>query len=225
MSLTDDAFSPHGHHPATDLTGGEAAEVHPTAVGGEELARLAARFRDGDEDALREVYDRFGRVVHHLAVSSLRSTADAEDVTQATFVAAWLGRHSYHADRGSLLGWLLGIARRKVIDRMRVAAREERDAATARQYTPAPVTESSSDRVIDRLIVANELAQLPADQRQVLELAFYEDLTHVQIATATGLPLGTVKSHLRRGMAKLRERWEVDSAASGVRTSAAPSAW
>ena len=173
---------------------------------------LAERFRKGDEAALRQVYDRFGGAVYHLAVATLRHGTDAEDVTQATFVAAWLGRDTYDPDRGGLLTWLLGIARRKAIDRLRALTRQRRDEATARQYAPPVEAEAAADRVIDRIVVADQLATLPSDQRRVLELAFYEDLTHTQISTATGLPLGTVKSHLRRGMAALKQRWEVDRA-------------
>ena len=202
MGLTDDAP--------------EATREAP----GDQIA-LAARFAAGDDTALREAYDRFGASVYHLALGSMRVAADAEDVTQATFVAAWLGRETYDPERGGLAGWLLGIARRKVIDRLRVMAREARDAAVARQYAPLATAEASSDRVIDRMIVANELAQLPEEQRTVLQLAFYDDLTHSQISAATGLPLGTVKSHLRRGMARLRQRWEVDRAAPGLRASTA----
>ena len=116
--------------------------------------------------------------------------------------------------------WLLTTARRKAVDRLRSAAREERVAATVRAQPAAD--EESPERVLDRLVVADELAQLPAEQRRSLELAFYDDLTHPQIAALTGLPLGTVKSHIRRGMANLRRRWEVDGAASGSR-SAGPS--
>jgi RNA polymerase sigma factor (sigma-70 family) len=175
---------------------------------------LAEAFRGGDPVALRQVYDRFGRAVFHLAVRSLGSGADAEDITQTTFVAAWQGRETFDPDRGSLLGWLLAIARRKVIDRLRAAAREHRLAETVRALPEPVVAEAGADRVVDRLVVADELARLPAEQRRVLELAFYDDLTHQQIAAVTGLPLGTVKSHLRRGMARLRQRLEVDGGAS-----------
>ncbi|MEU1811504.1 sigma-70 family RNA polymerase sigma factor [Micromonospora sp. WMMD1076] len=178
---------------------------------------LATRFRDGDEAALREAYDRYGRAVLHLATTTLVNRTDAEDVTQATFVAAWLGRETFDPAKGSLVGWLLGIGRRKVVDRIRAAARETRVVETVRQL-PEPVsTGPDPDTVVDRLVVADELARLPDEQRRMLELAFYDDLTHQQIAAVTGVPLGTVKSHIRRGMQSLKRRWEVDGAAPGPR--------
>ncbi|MET8266613.1 RNA polymerase sigma factor [Micromonospora arida] len=178
---------------------------------------LDRRFRAGDDVALREAYDRYGRAVHHLATSMLANRSDAEDVTQATFVAAWLGRDTFDPAKGSLIGWLLGIGRRKVIDRMRASARETRVVETVRQLPEPAQTEPDPDRVVDRLVIADELARLPDDQRRMLELAFYDDLTHQQIAAVTGVPLGTVKSHIRRGMASLKRRWEVDGAAPGPR--------
>ncbi|KXK58439.1 RNA polymerase subunit sigma-70 [Micromonospora rosaria] len=185
---------------------------------------LVERFRAGDESALREAYDRYGRAVFHLATSVLANRSDAEDVTQATFVAAWLGRDTFDPARGSLLGWLLGIGRRKVVDRVRACARENRVVESVRQL-PEPATAGPDpDTVVDRLVVADELARLPQEQRRMLELAFYEDLTHQQIAAATGVPLGTVKSHIRRGMASLKRRWEVDGAAPGPRPAGLPGA-
>ena len=171
----------------------------------------------GDEFALREAYDRFGRAVFHLATRTLANRDDAEDVTQTTFVAAWLGRETFDPARGSLFGWLLGIARRKVVDRMRARAREDRIAETVRHQPEAGTSGADPDQVVDRLVIAEELAQLPTDQRRMLELAFFDDLTHQQIAQATGVPLGTVKSHIRRGMQSLKRRWEVDGDASGTR--------
>jgi RNA polymerase sigma-70 factor (ECF subfamily) len=178
---------------------------------------LAKRFQAGDEQALRELYERFGPPVFHLALASLRNSTEAEDATQATFVSAWQGRGTYDPERGGLVGWLLGIARRKVIDRLRALAREERDAAAVGQYAEPFIADTAIDRVVDEMIVADELAQLPDEQRRILRLAFYEDLTHTQIAAATGIPLGTVKSHMRRGMERLRRRWEVDRATSDIR--------
>jgi RNA polymerase sigma factor (sigma-70 family) len=178
---------------------------------------LAEHFRDGDEHALRIAYDRYGGAVFHIATRLLANRADAEDVVQATFVAAWTGRETFDPDRGGLLSWLLGIARRKAVDRMRSMGRENRVADAVRAL-PDPPADESPDRVLDRLVLADEMAQLPDEQRRTLELAFYDDLTHPQISAVTGLPLGTVKSHIRRGMANLRQRWEVDGAASGSRS-------
>src|SRR5687768_11116201 len=183
---------------------------------------LAARLRDGDEKALRAAYDRYGAAVFYLAQRLLGNRADAEDVTQLTFVAAWTGRDSFDPQRGTMLGWLLGIARRKAVDRLRSAAREQRTTETVQAQQTAPDADETPERIVDRLVVADELGRLPDEQRRTLELAFFDDLTHPQIATVTGLPLGTVKSHIRRGMANLRRRWEVDGAASGSR-SAGPS--
>jgi RNA polymerase sigma factor (sigma-70 family) len=184
---------------------------------------LAEHFRDGDEHALRIAYDRFGGAVLHLAQRVLGNRSDAEDVTQVTFVAAWTGRDGFDPERGTMLGWLLGIARRKAVDRIRSAAREQRTTETVQARQPAPPVEESPERIVDRLVVADEMKRLPEEQRRTLELAFFDDLTHPQIAAVTGLPLGTVKSHIRRGMANLRRRWEVDGATTSGSRSAGPS--
>ncbi|GGK24446.1 RNA polymerase sigma factor [Pilimelia terevasa] len=177
---------------------------------------VSERFRSGDEDALRLLYERYGAAVLHLAYSALGNRHDAEDIVQATFVAAWQSRERYDPQLGSLLSWLLGIARRKAVDLVRVRSRQDRVADTLRQVeTGGEDREAAADTVVDRLVVADELSVLEPAQRRVLELSFYGDLTQVQIAAQTGMPLGTVKSHLRRGLARLRSRWEVDRAASG----------
>ena len=183
--------------------------------------RLAERFRLGDETVLREVYDRYGGLVYRLGLSCLAAHHDAEDVTQSTLVAAWRGRQTYDPDRGSLAGWLLGIARRQVIDRVRVLDRERTVRAAVEQGESLRAAVPGPDRVVDRLVVVDELRRLSPEQRRVVELAFFDDLTHLQIASVTGLPLGTVKSHLRRGLDRLRTRWEVDGAARGPRSAGA----
>jgi RNA polymerase sigma factor (sigma-70 family) len=206
---------------------GRAAPVNtgdPRGEDGEDgFTRL---FRAGDERALRMAYERYGPAVFHLALRGVGGVADAEDVTQATFVAAWLGREGLDPARGSMLGWLLGIARPKVVDHIRASARD--DIADSVRRMAGPARDVAGDgppgRIVNRLVLADELARLPAEQRRVLELAFYDDLTHPQIAALTGLPLGTVKSHLGRGMARLRGRWEVDGDAFGARAAGTPGA-
>ena len=184
---------------------------------------LADRFRSGDDTALREMYDRYGALVHSVGLACLPIRSDAEDLTQATFVAAWRGRQTYDPDRGTLAGWLLGIARRQAVDRLRALRREQSVAdAILRQPTRAYSEELGPERVVDQIVVQDELSRLSGEQRRVVELAFFDDLTHVQIAGVTGLPLGTVKSHLRRGLTRLRRRWEVDGAARGPGSAGAP---
>jgi RNA polymerase sigma-70 factor (ECF subfamily) len=203
-------------HPA-----GAPAELPQPRAGtaDEETARppddeLAAAFVDGAPEALRAAYDRYGRLVYRIARACLAVPADAEDVTQATFVSAWQARDTFDADRGTLGGWLAAIARRRTIDRLRSLERQRRldDAAARVDLTTRPSAEGTVDEVVARMTVLDELSRLPEPQRRVLSLAFFDDLTHVQIATVTGLPLGTVKGHVRRGLAALRRRWEVDGA-------------
>jgi RNA polymerase sigma-70 factor, ECF subfamily len=182
---------------------------------------LAERFRSGDETVLRAVYDRYGGLVYRLGHACLTTHHEAEELTQATFVAAWRGRRTFDPSRGTLAGWLLGIGRRQVADRLRVLRRERDLAAAVRQVEPGYSEAPAPERVVDRLVVADELRRLSPEQRRVVELAFFDDLTHVQIAGLTGLPLGTVKSHLRRGLDRLRRRWEVDGAAPGPRSTGA----
>lgn len=173
---------------------------------------LAAGFSRGGDQVLRAVYDRYGSLVYRVALAALPSRADAEDVTQATFVSAWQGRQTYDCELGSLAGWLVGIARNRIADRLRIFERERLALHAAETAVPDRVEPPGPERVIDRIVVADELGRLPDPQRQVLELAFFDDLTHTQIAALTGMPLGSVKSNMRRGLMQLRRRWEVDGA-------------
>jgi RNA polymerase sigma-70 factor (ECF subfamily) len=108
----------------------------------------------------------------------------------------------------------VGITRRQIADRFAARARD-RDLADRAGRVAEPVVGDPPADVVDAVVVADEIEQLPTQQRAVVRLAFFADLTHQQISEATGLPLGTVKSHLRRGLARLRRRWELDGVASG----------
>ncbi|MER6229378.1 sigma-70 family RNA polymerase sigma factor [Streptomyces sp. NPDC001616] len=168
-----------------------------------------------EEEAFAAVYRRWGSLVHAMATRSLGDTHEAEDVTQQVFLGAWRGRAGFRPDRGSFGAWLVGIARRKIVDAL--AARNKRlhliDSAT---LTVEPhALQHGPDEVLDRVLLINALSCLPADQRQVLCLAFYADLTQAQIADLTGMPLGTVKSHARRGLHQLRA--EIDKGHTGDR--------
>ncbi|MEU2332712.1 sigma-70 family RNA polymerase sigma factor [Streptomyces sp. NPDC006654] len=166
---------------------------------------LALRFVAGDEGGLEAVYRRWAPLVLSLARQSLGDGAEAEDVTQTVFLAAWHGRHGYRPGRGPLPAWLVGIARRKIADALSARTRrtDVAAAAAARESTRSPDPSNAHDAVLNRVDVTRELRRLPEAQRRVLCLAFYGDLTQTQIAHVTGWPLGTVKSHARRGLLRL----------------------
>ncbi|SDK14840.1 RNA polymerase sigma factor [Streptomyces indicus] len=173
---------------------------------------VAASFMRGDEAAFRLLYERWGALVHTLARRALGDDFDAQDVTQQVFVAAWRGRASFHPGRGNPRSWLLGITRHKVADALAARARAAELAAAAARSAPERLTPVAdgllAQQAVDRIVIRGELDRLSAVQRNVLHLAYYADLTQTEIAERTGLPLGTVKSHVRRGLHALRDRLE-----------------
>ena len=174
---------------------------------------VAAAFSGGRPDALALVYERFGPLIYSIALRSLGARSDAEDVTQQVFVSAWRSRATFDRGRGTLGGWLVTITRNKVADALRERQRDSRVLLQVAGGAAVTAPEAPSDRVVDRIVLADELAQLPESQRLVMVLAFYSDLTHEQIVHVLGLPLGTVKSHIRRGLQRLRSRLEADGVA------------
>lgn len=170
-------------------------------------AELERAFAKGTGEALASAYRRYGRLVFTLARRTVGPEV-AEEVTQDVFVAAWRSHDRFDPERGSLGGWLVGIARHKVADalrsRQRAAARVER----AGLYAEREASPQAVDQMAERLLVADGLATLRPEAREVVELAFYSDLTHEQIAEQTGRPLGTVKSQIRRSLATLRRHLE-----------------
>ncbi|WP_372595644.1 RNA polymerase sigma factor [Actinotalea sp.] len=178
-------------------------------------AEVARAFVAGDEIGLAEAYRRWSAFVHTLALRSLRDHTDAEDATQQVFVNAWRGRAGFDPARGPLAAWLTGITRTVVADTFARRARQQRDTHAA-VATITPVVEADTVGIADRMLVADEMDRLGEPQRTILALAFWEDLTHDQISARLDLPLGTVKSHIRRSLLRLRTRLEVDHAASGA---------
>jgi RNA polymerase sigma factor (sigma-70 family) len=179
-------------------------------------AEVGRRFAAGDEQALAWVYERFAGQIHGMAVRAFGPGPDAEDVTQQTFVSAWTGRAGFRPEQGPLPAWLVGVCRHKIADTWARRDRQRRTAQAAMaqaQAAPDPGDPPVDSTVADRVLLLDELDQIGQPQRGIIELAFFEDLTHAQIAARTGLPLGTVKSHIRRTLERLRTRLEVDGAA------------
>jgi RNA polymerase sigma factor (sigma-70 family) len=175
---------------------------------------IGRRFSAGDAQALGLAYERWAVQVHGMAVRAFGPGPDAEDVTQQTFFSAWTGRAGYRPDKGPLPAWLVGVARHKIADTWARRDRQRRETEAAMSDLQGPrVTAGVDTEVADRVLVLDELDLLGQPQRGIIELAFFEDLTHAQIAERTGLPLGTVKSHIRRTLERLRTRLEVDGAA------------
>ncbi|MEV8346935.1 RNA polymerase sigma factor [Streptomyces niveus] len=176
---------------------------------------LATALTRGDPDALADAYRRWAPLVHTLATRSLGDAKEAEDITQQVFLGVWRGRAGYRPERGPINAWVVGITRRKIVDAL--AARTRRTAlvtaATAAAGTRVPRPSDHPEAVLDRLLVLRALETLPHAQRRLLSLAFFDDLTQVQIAERTGLPLGTVKSHVRRGLHRLRGALEPEHGA------------
>lgn len=169
---------------------------------------LPALVAGGDEAALAELYDRFGRVAYGLALRIVRDANLAEDAVQDAFLAAWRTAASFDPRRGKASTWLLTIVHRRAVD---VVRREERRRAEPLDAEPASVGESADDTSElreQRQAVQAALAQLSPDQRQALELAYYGGLSQTELAERLGVPLGTVKSRMFTALAKLRDLLE-----------------
>jgi RNA polymerase sigma factor (sigma-70 family) len=167
---------------------------------------VEAAFGQGGEDALRAAYDAHGALVYSFCRRSLGDDR-AKDVTQEVFVSAWRARDRFDSSKGSLAGWLMGITKNRLIDNIRA---EQRHADRRSEAEPVELpVQSDVERVGDRMLVADALKSLPERSRTVIELAYLSDLTHTQIAEQTSLPLGTVKSDIRRGLASIRHHLEM----------------
>ncbi|MFG2132893.1 sigma-70 family RNA polymerase sigma factor [Streptomyces sp. NPDC048751] len=198
-------------HPVRTAEPGAVTDVCLWAPVEESLAdeELARGLVAGDEACLAAAYRRWSALVHTLARRSLGDVREAEDVTQQVFLGVWRGRRGYRPERGTIIGWILGITRRKIADAL--SARSRRGDLVASAGSSLVLTDPYGGRpeaALDRVLVRGELAKLPSAQQRVLRLTFYEDLTQTQIAERTGWPLGTVKSHARRGLHRLRRRLE-----------------
>jgi len=170
----------------------------------EALLALAAR---EDERALAELYDRYGRVAYGLALRIVRDPALAEDAVQEAFLTVWRTAGSFRSDRAKPSTWILTLAHRRAVD---VVRREERRRAAPLEGTEEPDERGlAADEEIEltdrRRLVQEALRQLPDEQREALELAYYGGLTQSELAERLSVPLGTIKSRMFTGLRRLRD--------------------
>ncbi|MEY7973744.1 RNA polymerase sigma factor [Saccharomonospora xinjiangensis] len=178
---------------------------------GEDSALSHREAPEGAQDSLWDhLYARYHGLVFAVALAEVSHWADAEDVAQRVFVRAWRSRESFDPVKGGVRSWLLAITR-NVISDLRAARTRERSLREA-VASVAGFGEAGrgggevEEDVVNRLLVTSELDRLAEHQRLVVELAFFANLTHSEIAEDTGLPIGTVKSQLRRALHRLRGR-------------------
>ena len=183
----------------------------PVAGQSRELARLSdeallSLVATSDEDALAELYDRFGGIAYGLALRILRDEALAQDAVQEAFLSVWRTADRFLAERARANTWILTIVHRRAVDLVR---REDRRRGEPLDAAPEPAAretvEEEATLGFQRRVVQEALRRLPPEQREALELGYYGGLTQSQLAERLDQPLGTIKSRMFTGLARLRE--------------------
>jgi RNA polymerase sigma-70 factor (ECF subfamily) len=180
----------------------------------EALVALVAR---GDEDALAELYDRVSRIAYGLALRVLRDERYAEDAVQEAFLQVWRRAATFRADRAKASTWILTLVHRRAVDLVRREERRQTDTLTEEATADVASTESTDEAAwlrFERERVQAALKELPDAQREALELAYYGGFSQSELADRLGVPLGTIKSRMFAGLARLRELLD-DSAQEG----------
>jgi RNA polymerase sigma factor (sigma-70 family) len=174
-----------------------------TQISDEELVSLVA---GSDDQALAELYDRFGRVAYGLALRILRDEALAQDAVQDAFLGVWRSADRYLPERAKVSTWILTLVHRRAVDLVR---REDRRRGEPLDDAPEPIAlstvEGEATLGFQRRVVQEALKGLPAEQREALELAYYGGLTQSELAERLGQPLGTIKSRMFTGLSRLRD--------------------
>jgi RNA polymerase sigma-70 factor (ECF subfamily) len=180
-----------------------AYEQEDRATDGELLQRIA----DGDSAAFDTLYRRFARPILGLALRLLRDRSRAEDAVQETFAAIWRSAASYRPDRGPGAPWLYAVARNAIIDRAR-ARRDATFAEPPEEASGAPGPAERAESAYTSWRVHRAVHDLPESEREVLELAYWGELSQREVAQFLGIPLGTVKTRTRSGLARLADLLE-----------------
>jgi len=167
---------------------------------------LIERIVERDERAIGELYDRHCRLLFGLIFRILRDRSEAEEVLQEVFVLVWTKAESYNVALGSPAGWLVRVARNRAIDRLRANTVRIRAVESAPEPAAVESPETRAAATEQQRAVARALETLPADQRVLIEQAYFLGLTQTELAERFNLPLGTVKTRIRTGMMALRQQ-------------------
>jgi RNA polymerase sigma-70 factor, ECF subfamily len=175
----------------------------------EMIARIGRR----DQGAFSALYDRLSGPLYSLAMKMLGDPAEAQDALQEVFLQIWSRAGTYDPEQSSVFSWTVLLTRSRVIDRLRARGRRSRVVVTSTEDAPIATDASTVESAADTAETNDEAARvryvlnnLPSEQREAIEMAFFEDLSHHEIAARLGQPLGTVKARIRRGLLKLRQR-------------------
>ena len=169
---------------------------------------LIRSLRAGNQEALTLLYDRYGGLVYTIALRLLKQSAEAEDLTQEIFLNFWQ-QDKYDPNRGALRTYLGLVARSRALNRLSKRSTQQRSIQrlTQREKADRPITPLENASLLEQQEAVREaLSQLKDQQRQILEMNFYQGITHAEIARQLNMPLGTVKTRARKGLMELRQR-------------------
>jgi RNA polymerase sigma-70 factor (ECF subfamily) len=181
------------------LSGAESQTANP------DLA-LVAGIRSGRESAMGQLYDRYAAIVYSIALRVLGDTGAAEDVLQDVFIQLWRNPGLFDSSRGNLGAWLSVIARNRAIDAIRKRRPESEIADIVVSVEPDMAGDAERARMMEK--VRGTLSVMPSAQRSALEMAYFEGMSHTEIAAKTGEPLGTIKTRIRAGLLQLRKAFQ-----------------
>lgn len=185
------------------------ARVADRPAAGRADRRLAKGLRRADPRALEAIHETYGRTVHGYLRGALADAGAAEDVFQRVMTEVWRRGAQYDPDRGTVLSWVMTIARSRAIDELR-RRRPEPDADAVVRLAAHPAPGEDPDDLAERWRVAHLLDRLPREEAELLRLRFYDDLSQTEIAERTGIALGTVKKRMVRGLGRLREALDAE---------------
>jgi RNA polymerase sigma-70 factor (ECF subfamily) len=195
--------SPNPIPPPTRSLNSDSEAVSPLSASTPDDFALLSRVRSGDQGAMADLFDRYSGVLYSVALRVLKDPGQAEDIMQDIFIQVWRKPDSFASGRGSLGGWLAVVTRNRAIDLLR--KRRPSDSVEDVVLVSKTNTASEAERNVLMEKVRVVMADLPPDQKTSVELAYFDGMSHTEIAEKTGEPLGTVKTRIRLAMITLRK--------------------